>query len=58
MPLRGLSPSFEKATAGIIMRRKGVSRRKRRKIAIDIGRKYMFTPRIPGVEPADRQGLR
>jgi hypothetical protein len=40
-PANGLNPSLAKATAGIIKIRKGITIKKSRKIAKDIGRKYI-----------------
>jgi len=37
-------PNFAKATAGSIKIRKGTIKRKIRKIAIEIGRKYIVCP--------------
>jgi len=43
-PAKGLNPNLEKATAGRIKIRNGMRRRNMRKIARDMGRKYMNSP--------------
>jgi hypothetical protein len=43
-PAKGLSPNFANATAGNMKIRNGVKSKKMRKIASDIGKKYITFP--------------
>jgi hypothetical protein len=40
-PAMGLNPNFANVTAGIMKMRKGIINKKSKKIASDIGRKYI-----------------